>query len=309
MVHILCRMDIYRRIRAAFANYTGEKCVIGKSSEGRSLFAFCMGEGRPLGIAVYAIHAREWVTALLALEHLKRSVPFGSVWFVPLMDPDGALLVQRGIESVRPPRREALLSLNGGDDFSQWKANIEGVDLNVNFPARWGKGAKNVFSPAPANYVGECPLSARESRALAAFTLQEKPDYTLSFHTKGEELFWHFHQPPVRLARDFLFARALSRDSGYPLKEAKRSSGGYKDWCVETLHIPAITVEVGSAALPHPIGEDVLPELIERAGGLVQAASYAYKELPWTKNSCGRPSGSPNAPKRKGRSPSAPSSF
>ena len=302
-------MDIYRRIRAAFANYTGEKCVIGKSSEGRSLFAFCMGEGCPVGIAVYAVHAREWVTALLALEHLKRSVPFGSVWFVPLVDPDGALLVQRGIESVRPSRREALLSLNGGDDFSLWKANAEGTDLNVNFPARWGTGEKNVYAPAPANYVGECPLSARESRALAAFTLRLRPDYTLSFHTKGEELFWHFHQPPVRLARDFLFARALSRDSGYPLKEAPRSAGGYKDWCVETLHIPAITVEVGSAALPHPIGEDVLPELIERAGGLVQAASYAYKELPWTKNSCGRPLNSPNAPKKGEKSPSAPSSF
>ena len=129
-------MDIYRRIRAAYGAYTGEKRVIGRSVERRALFAFRMGEGRPLGIAVYAIHAREWVTALLALEHLKRSVPFGSVWFVPLVDPDGALLVQRGIESVRPPRRESLLSLNGGDDFSLWKANAEGTDLNVNFPAR-----------------------------------------------------------------------------------------------------------------------------------------------------------------------------
>ena len=302
-------MDIYRRIRASYGAYTGEKRVIGRSFDGRALFAFRMGEGRPLGIAVYAIHAREWVTALLALEHLKRSVPFGSVWCVPLMDPDGALLVQRGIESVRPPRREALLSLNGGNDFSLWKANAEGTDLNVNFPARWGKGKQNVFSPASANFVGECPLSAPESRALAAFTLRLRPDYTLSFHTKGEELFWHFHQPPVRLARDFLFARALSRDSGYPLKEAPRSAGGYKDWCVETLHIPAITVEVGSAALPHPIGEDVLPELIKRAGGLVQAASYAYKELPWKKNSCGKPLNSPNAPKKGEKSPSAPSSF
>ena len=83
-------MDIYRRIRAAYGAYTGEKRVIGRSFDGRALFAFRMGEGRPLGIAVYAIHAREWVTALLALEHLKRSVSFGSVWFVPLVDPDGA---------------------------------------------------------------------------------------------------------------------------------------------------------------------------------------------------------------------------
>ena len=299
-------MDIYRRIRAAYAAYTGEKRVIGRSVEGRSLFAFCMGEGSPVGIAVYAVHAREYVTAHLALEHLRRPV-IGTVWLVPLVNPDGALLVEKGISSVRnAARREFLLSLNGGEDFSLWKANIEGVDLNVNFPARWGTGEKNVFAPAPANYVGECPLSARESRALAAFTLAVRPDYSLSFHTKGEELFWHFHQLPLRLARDFLFARALSRASGYPLKEAPHSAGGYKDWCVETLHIPAVTVEAGSNALSHPIKEDALPQLIEKAGSLLEAASYAYKELPWTKNSCGRPSSSPNAPKRRGKFPSEP---
>ena len=142
-------MDIYRRIRAAYGAYTGEKRVIGRSLERRALFAFRAGEGRPLGIAVYAIHAREWVTALLALGHLKRSVPFGSVWFVPLMDPDGALLVQRGVECVRPPRLEALLSLNGGDDFSLWKANAEGTDLNVNFPARWGARARKLCGGVP----------------------------------------------------------------------------------------------------------------------------------------------------------------
>ena len=94
-------MDIYRRIRAAYGAYTGEKRVIGRSLERRALFAFRTGESRPLGIAVYAIHAREWVTALLALGHLKRSVPFGSVWFVPLMDPDGALLVQAALPQRR----------------------------------------------------------------------------------------------------------------------------------------------------------------------------------------------------------------
>lgn len=302
-------MDIYRRIRAAYGAYTGEKRVIGRSLNGRALFAFRMGEGRPLGIAVYAIHAREWVTALLALEHFKRPIPFGSVWFVPLMDPDGALLVQRGIECVRPPRREALLSLNGGNDFSLWKANAEGTDLNVNFPARWGKGKQNVFSPAPANFVGECPLSAPESRALAAFTLKEKPDYTLSFHTKGEEIYWHFHQPPCRLVRDLLFARAVAAPSGYPLKEAKGSSGGYKDWCIEALRIPALTIEVGEDRLAHPLGEEALSAISERAGETVRAASRAAKEYLWKKNSCGKPLNSPNAPKKGEKSPSAPSSF
>ena len=258
-------MDIYCRIRAAYGAYPGEKRVIGRSVEGRALFAFRAGEGRPLGIAVYAVHAREWVTALLALRHIRRSVPAGSVWILPLLDPDGALLVQRGIGSIRSPRRrDRLLSLNGGSDFSRFKANAEGVDLNVNFPARWGEGAKNVFSPAPANYVGECPLSAPESRALAAFTLAVRPDYALAFHTKGEEVYWHFHQPPLRLVRDYRFARAVAASAGYPLREAPFSAGGYKDWCVEALRIPAFTVEAGRESFAHPLGFSALSDIVTK---------------------------------------------
>ena len=301
-------MDIYRRIRAAYAAYTGEKRVIGRSHEGRALFAFRMGEGSPVGIAVYAIHAREYITALLALEHLKRPA-VGTVFLVPLANPDGALLVEKGISSVRSTeRREFLLALNGGEDFSMWKANIRGVDCNVNFPARWGEGKRNVFAPAPSDYVGECPFSERETRALAAFTLNVRPDYTLSFHTKGEELYWHFHERPVRLFRDYLFARVLSRKSGYPLRETPASAGGYKDWCISALKIPAVTVEVGSDALPHPLQENALPQILRHTGDILSAAGKTYQELPWTNNSCARRSNSPNAPNERGKSPSAPSS-
>ncbi|MDE5897149.1 MAG: hypothetical protein K2H43_04985, partial [Clostridia bacterium] len=104
--------------------------MIGTSAEGRRLFAFFVGShAAPIGICQYAMHAREWVTALLAIEHVKRGIPRGGVWFVPLVNPDGAAIVQSG--------------RIGCED---WKANAESVDLNVNFPARWGSGKKNVFS-------------------------------------------------------------------------------------------------------------------------------------------------------------------
>ena len=47
-----------------------------------------------------------------------------------------------------------------------WKANAKGVDLNVNFDARWGKGRRNVFSPAAENYVGPMPCSARNCSTI-----------------------------------------------------------------------------------------------------------------------------------------------
>ena len=264
-------MSVYEDIEDFYENYAGEKCSIGRSAEGRELYAFFAGtHGGAVGICQYAIHAREWITAYLGLEHIRRGVCAGGVWFIPLMNPDGVVLATQGIESVKSSaRRGLLLGLNGGGDFSLWKANTPGVDLNVNFPARWGKGKSNVREAAPENYIGACPLSAPESRALSEFTVQINPNFTMSFHTKGEEIYWRFPQSFSRARRDRRLAKRLSKSTGYPLKETLFSAGGYKDWCVEELKIPAFTVEVGSDNLTHPLGLDALEEITSRCGNAV----------------------------------------
>ena len=258
-------MDIYEAVTLYFERYRGEKQIIGKSREGRSLYAFFTGtHGGAVGLSQYAIHARERITAFLGIEHIKRGVTGGGVWILPLMNPDGALLSERGLGSASQERREFLLKLNGKEDFSLWKANADGVDLNLNFPARWGTGRGNIFTPAPHGYVGSKPLCEPESRALALFTEEVAPDYTVSWHTKGEEIYWKFHQSPARARRDKRLARVLSRTTGYPLKSTPFSAGGYKDWCVESLKIPAFTVEVGSDERAHPLGFGDLPDLIDK---------------------------------------------
>ena len=62
-------MDIYREIERFYQSVKGEKQIIGKSLQGRNLYAVKVGEGSPVGIAVYAIHGREWLSARLAKEH------------------------------------------------------------------------------------------------------------------------------------------------------------------------------------------------------------------------------------------------
>ncbi len=271
-------MDVYEAVTHYFERYRGEKRIIGKSSEGRNLYALFTGrQGSVTGISQYAIHAREWITALLGIEHLRRSVAKGAVWILPLMNPDGALLCDRGIEAVSPDRREFLLKLNGKEDFSLWKANAEGVDLNLNFPARWGRGRGNIFTPAPHGFVGSEPLSAPEARALALFTEEIAPDYTVSWHTKGEEIYWKVHQSPARALRDKRIAKAISRETGYPLKSTPFSAGGYKDWCVEALRIPAFTVEVGSDDLEHPLDFRALPSVLEHNLDALAVLNASFK--------------------------------
>lgn len=249
-------MNVFEEVKLFYQQYRGEKTVIGKSEEGRELFAFFVGtHTKPIAISQCAIHGREWATAYLGLEQIKRGVSRGGAWIIPLVNPDGALLSEVGITSIEQTRRREILTrINGSLDFSLWKANARGVDLNVNFDARWGTGEKNVTHPSPENYIGKRPCSAKESRALKHFTYAVRPNFTLSYHTKGEEIYWAFYQPFFRRMRDKRLARVLSRTTGYPLKSAGNSAGGYKDWCIEKLKIPAFTVEVGSDEWEHPIG-------------------------------------------------------
>lgn len=270
-------MDAAEKVFRFYERWRGEKSICGRSVFGIPLLCLRVGEGRPVLIAQYAIHAREWVTSLLALEHIMRGVPHGSVYFLPMANPDGVLLSLRGTRFLRERRAdeaETLLRLNGGSsDFTLWKANGRGVDLNVNFQADWGCGAANVRRPGPENYIGPAPFSEPETRALRDLTLALSPDATISFHTKGGEIYWEYGQEDEALRRDRAAAEKLAASAGYKAVQIAGSAGGYKDWCIAARKIPAFTVEAGSDALSHPIGEDCLFSLVHECGDMVRLLS------------------------------------
>ncbi len=271
-------MNIYEEVGAFYEGYRGEKRIIGRSREGRDLYALFIGSrGGAVGIATYAIHAREWITACLAMQHVRRGMVRGGVWVVPLVNPDGALLVQEGVESVRPSLRGGLLYLSGGADFSLWKANARAVDLNVNFDAGWGTGQCNLHTPAPANYIGPAPFSEPETQALRDFTLEVAPAFTVSYHTKGEVIYWRFRQGALRARRARRYAALVSRAPGHPPAEAAGPAGGYKDWCVEKLHIPAFTVEGGREGFSHPLGRSALADLVTKNLDVLAALGMAFE--------------------------------
>lgn len=271
-------MDIYEKTARFYESFQGEKTIIGKSILKRNIYAVKIGDCLPVGIAQYALHGREFITAELAFLHAEIGVKRGSFWFVPLANPDGALLSETGLDSVRDDRDKArLIALNrGSEDFSLWKANARGVDLNVNFPARWGKGVKNVKIAGAENYIGPNPFSEPETRALKRFTEKIKPDYTVSYHTKGEELYWYFHQTEQNRSRDEKLAHVLSSSTGYPLKRAQGSTGGYKDWCIRRFKIPSFTIEAGSDMFQHPIRQEGLENILTKNKNALSALADAF---------------------------------
>lgn len=217
-----------------------------------------------------AIHAREYITALLIVDLVKYlyDKPIdGGIYFIPMVNPDGVQLVLEGTKGLKCEKQaEFLTNVNDGNtDFSQWKADANAVDLNVNFDALWGGGSQNVFCPAPGNFVGYYPNSEREVNNLINFTLKNQPNATISYHTKGEVIYYGFEVlDQNQLARDLNIAEAIRDVTGYQIIKTENSTGGYSDWVSLNLGVPAYSIEVGESALPHPIGLDQLPKIFEQ---------------------------------------------
>ena len=255
-----------------FCQYGVETGVVGESElKQRIPYVFVGKKNGNYMIVQGAMHAREHLTALLVVclaKHLVKNshLPLdGGIYFVPMTNPDGVRLCQEGVGFIRDKERKSnLLTINGGSDFTLWKANADGVDVNVNFDARWGEGVQNGYFKSSQNYVGKAPFSAAESRCLAEFTERIKPLVTLSYHLKGEQIYWEFGQTSHRRHRDKRYADAIANYTGYTLVGGEGSVGGYKDWCVEKLKIPAYTIEVGNDSFEHPFPYEQFTVILEQ---------------------------------------------
>lgn len=245
---------------------------IGKSTLGKNILATHIGSFDGTQIIIQGgIHAREYISTLLMIEQARYLnandlVTEGGIYFVFLTNPDGAEIVLDGLENLPCDITKQYLTLvNGNDDFSQYKANINLVDLNTNFDVDWGTGSQNTFCPNTQNFIGFYPNSEREVQNLINFTNRIRPALTISYHSKGEVIYYGFEgESEENILRDRMIGEQLSELTGYPLIFTEASSGGYKDWCIRYLQIPSYTIEVGNENLPHPIGEENLPLIFEQ---------------------------------------------
>lgn len=282
---------------------------IGRSTLGRPIFCVRIGSGEKKLVVQSSIHAREHITcqlSFLLLKHLLKEELCGRVFFIPLSNPDGVCLAKEGLASLNKLDEEQklcqklfafcqeqkisklfvnalkkkLFAINNfSQDFSLWKANINCVDLNVNFDAKWKSGKLNKLVPASENYVGPCPLSENETKALANFVCALKPHMTISYHSKGEVIFYDFHQKGKQKKRDKKFATEISKLTGYKIKKTGKSAGGFKDYCIQKLKIPSLTIEVGKESFCHPILPNCLPLIYSQNKKVIQKSLALLNEI------------------------------
>jgi g-D-glutamyl-meso-diaminopimelate peptidase len=261
---------------------------IGDSVLGKPLYEIEMGRGNRTIHFNASFHANEWITTPVLMRLLNefivslvRGNPIRGIFtlplynrnrlsIVPMVNPDGVDLVLHG-----PPEemKEELLEMNKGSlDFSGWKANIRGVDLNNQYPAYWEieKKRKEPKSPAPRDYPGDEPLTEPEVMAMAELAQRKQFARLLAFHTQGREFYWGYEnlEPP----ESEVLANEFAKVSGYDSVRYIDSHAGYKDWFIYIYRRPGFTFELGYGVNPLPITQ--FPQIYDEMLGVFLAALY-----------------------------------
>ena len=247
----------------------------------RPIRTLVIGSGPRKVIYTAAHHANEWITTpviLKFMEELAEAITTGgsiggvdgrqladavTIYTVPMVDPDGVDLVTGAIQ---PGQSQYELAAGITRQYPTipfpdgWKANLLGVDLNLQYPAGWLRAREIKFlqgftSPAPRDFVGRAPLTQREARALAGYTEDIDPDLVLAYHSQGRVIYWRYDDIEIPGAREL--GERMAAVSGYALDETPPESAyaGYKDWFIKVFRRPGYTVEVGEGTNPLPLSQ------------------------------------------------------
>ena len=286
---MLALADRYPSIRAE---------TITQTDFGRPVDLMVMGQGERKVIFTAAHHANEWITTPVLLkfaEDLATALESGekifgipaqtlvkasTIYIVPMVNPDGVDLVTGAAGPAEVARAARFAENYPQIPFPDgWKANLNGVDLNLQYPAGWLRAREIKFAqgftrPGPRDYVGRAPLTQPEVKALLLLTEAVDPDLVLAFHTQGEVIYWQFGG--INVPGAAVMGQEFARLSGYELADTPEESAyaGYKDWFIQRYRRPGYTIEAGLGENPLPLSQfgniyrDVLGILTTAATGL-----------------------------------------
>ena len=255
--------------------------IIGKSVLKKNLYVIKLGKGPNKVFYSASIHANEWINSVLLMKfienycdaYISNSTLFNysirklfnssTIYILPMNNPDGVDLVTGAVPYVSYTYRATQKIANEFPNIpfpSGWKANIRGIDLNLQFPAGWNRAKQIKYSqgftkPAPRDFVGFGPLTEPEALAIYNFTLSHNFRLIIAYHTQGQEIYWNFQN--INPPDGYTIGRSFELASGYNLSTVPYNSSfaGFKDWFIQDFNKPGYTIESGIGENPLPISQ------------------------------------------------------
>ncbi|HEX3078500.1 MAG TPA: M14 family metallocarboxypeptidase [Lachnospiraceae bacterium] len=270
---------------------------IGTTVDKRNIYCAVLGnqDASKQIIIQGSMHAREYINSqllMMELEYYLSKYEIGayskvkysklfsdvSIHIIPMVNPDGVTLSQYGLKGINSKNIvKRLKVIRKGSSYTLWKANVRGVDLNRNYPFGWTKKSTSL-SYGAMNFPGPSSVSELETKAMIDYT-ESLPNLkaAISYHSMGSIIYWNYGQKGKLLLKCIGLVSIAKSFTNYRLMPLSSlpSHGGYSDWVVMTLGIPAITIETGTTIAPVKHWE--LPSIYSKNRDIIAAVALKYQ--------------------------------
>jgi len=249
--------------------------IAGFSVEGRGLPLVRLGTGKNKVFFCGAHHARDYITSaylmyavnvyakaaeeqtLIGRHKIAELLSRCTMYVMPMVNPDGVTLVQGGLKAVMDKKKVKKMTLVR-PTYSEWMANINGVDLARQYPALWDKKYIVVQEPASELYNGASPATEPEVQSVMRVCKSNLFLAALAFYAKGETIGFADSLSEKKIPEAFALASRLSAATGYAINTVSDNPGvfaaGFECWFRQEFLRPALQIYLtpaGGGAMPH----------------------------------------------------------
>lgn len=221
-------------------------------------------------VELYAMDYEE--DAVVPEYNLKELLGKAVIHVLPMTNPDGYAYAVSGKASIRSEAlRDNMAGIYEPVSHEWYKANLNGVDLNRNFPAEYydpaGGTWKDLFgmdygsksyAPAYKFYSGESAASEIETRVVMEYMDAYSFRALVNYHSKGRLIFWNRWMLPDAF-NDHVegIARAMAREAHYDMRSGEYQGSGFMtDYFAINKMKPAFTVETGTFYFDQDLREE-----------------------------------------------------
>ena len=267
--------------------------ILGTTVDDRNIYEVVLGNPDADRCVMFqaTVHAREYMCSQLVMKQIEYCLVNYEkkyngesihdildkvcIHIVPMANPDGVTLAQKGIKGIRNKKlRKKLKKMPGISNPSNWKANARGVDLNRQFDYKFEKNRSLKKYACYAGYGGPGPASERESKALLYVVDTYNPKAVVNYHAMGNVIFHNYKADKATAKKTKRLTAKIKKLTGYSYLGTSPGPG-FANYLNRKRGIPSTTVEIGMYTTPVPISQ--FPTVWKQNKNVMIAVAQMYE--------------------------------